>query len=237
MGGIFFGGRQDFLLGRLVLTSSGWIITVIINLSELWQRMCDSLSMDAPKFVSRTLQRICHPKPEYGADFNNHSSAINMLQWLAVQRIVAAFSYLILWNTGQKRWQCNSPKLQQGFQMHSRSSRKARSQTCIPSSTILWKNMMRPDCWRTISLNWWLDISVSSCIYHFTWHGCFLIATTRSHWSDSPRNVWLGNMPRPALLRCRMDTLQPFHGFEDCLIQADYLFWICACPKCQWKFS
>ncbi len=27
MGGrIFFGGRQDFLLGRLVLTSSGWII-------------------------------------------------------------------------------------------------------------------------------------------------------------------------------------------------------------------
>lgn len=54
-------------------------VTVIMNPCDLGQRMSDSLSMDAPEFVSRTLQRICHPKPEYGADFNNYSSAINML--------------------------------------------------------------------------------------------------------------------------------------------------------------
>ena len=54
-------------------------VTVIMNPSDLGQRMRDSLSMNATEFISQTLKRICDPKPEYGKEFNSHSSAINML--------------------------------------------------------------------------------------------------------------------------------------------------------------
>ena len=54
-------------------------VTVIMNPSDLGQRMRESLSMNATEFISQTLKRICDPKPEYGTEFNSHSSAINML--------------------------------------------------------------------------------------------------------------------------------------------------------------
>lgn len=54
-------------------------VTVIMNPSDLGQRMRDSLSMNASEFISQTLKRIFDPKPEYGTEFNSHSSAINML--------------------------------------------------------------------------------------------------------------------------------------------------------------
>ncbi len=52
-------------------------INIILGLSDLRQRMHDSLTTSTLDFVTETLTQIGNPQPVDGADFKNYSSSIN----------------------------------------------------------------------------------------------------------------------------------------------------------------
>jgi hypothetical protein len=47
-------------------------VSILLNPSNLDERIREGMAMSAPKFVSSTLLRICDPDPSsYGSDFSN----------------------------------------------------------------------------------------------------------------------------------------------------------------------
>ena len=47
-------------------------VSILLNPSDLDERISEGMAMSAPQFVSSTLLRICDPDPSsYGSDFSN----------------------------------------------------------------------------------------------------------------------------------------------------------------------
>ena len=60
---------KQFLLVKIFMNTQ---VSILLNPSDLDERIRESMAMSAPKFVSSTQLRICDPDPSsYGSDFSN----------------------------------------------------------------------------------------------------------------------------------------------------------------------
>jgi len=60
---------KQFLLVKIFMNTQ---VSILLNPSDLDERIREGMGMSAPKFVSSTLPRICDPDPfSYGSDFSN----------------------------------------------------------------------------------------------------------------------------------------------------------------------
>ncbi len=66
----------NYKKGRFMNTQ----ISILLNRSDLDERLCEGMAMSTPKFVYSTLLRICDPDPtSYGSDFSNLCAVMKSL--------------------------------------------------------------------------------------------------------------------------------------------------------------
>ena len=104
-------------------------VSILLNLSDLDERIREGMAMSAPKFVSSTLLRICNPDPSsYGSDFSNlcvmmkslPSTACTYVRLIADSPDDACFCLLVnVVENWIQPWQRHSLKLLLVYQMHS----------------------------------------------------------------------------------------------------------------------
>ena len=131
-------------------------VSILLNPSDLDERIREGMAMSAPKFVSSTLLRICDPDPSsYGSDFSNLCTVMKLLPSTARTyiRLVAnspdndCFSLLVgVVEAGYTTCWRYFQKPQPRSLMLIWNLRGGRRQGCVPLPMSSLRNMTPPVC-------------------------------------------------------------------------------------------
>ncbi len=143
----------NYKKGRFMNTQ----VSILLNPSDLDERLREGMAMSTPEFVSLTLLRICYPDPSssYGSDFCNLCAVISLSRplrartsgWLPTARTtIASVSLLVSLRAGYTICWRYFQKPQPGSLMLIWNLRGRRRQGCVPLPTSSLWNTTPPFC-------------------------------------------------------------------------------------------
>ena len=211
-------------------------ISILLNPSNLDERLHESIAVYTSEFVSLTLKQIGNPDASLSG-WDSSNLCVVMSSPLSTARTYVRMladsqedpvSVTVSWRTGFETWQSNSPKLLLEFQMLSRNLTGGRSQICVHLLSISLRNTTWPVCLQQV----FLASLMGRWAHLFTWgffsRGQMQYAITRSRLLNSFWIVLSEDNPACCVLCCRMDTLLLCaQGINDCGRQEATVFHVC----------